>query len=61
MEFTTEIQKFAVTDIVRVIGCPERTAYSWIMGEKAPVEWVQKLVLRALSRTRPTRRDSQRG
>lgn len=61
MDFPAEIKKFSAADIVRVIGCPERTAYSWIMGEKAPVDWVQRLVLRALIRTRPTRRDSQRG
>jgi len=56
MDFPAEIKKFTASDIVRVIGCPERTAYSWIMGEKFPAEWVQRLILKALKRTRPTRR-----
>jgi hypothetical protein len=56
MDFPQEIKKFSAADIVRVVGCPERTAYSWIMGEKFPPEWAQVLVLRALKRTRSTRR-----
>jgi succinate dehydrogenase flavin-adding protein (antitoxin of CptAB toxin-antitoxin module) len=58
MDFPTEIRKWSAADIVRVIGCPERTAYSWIMGEKFPPEWAQRLVLAKL-KGRPTRRQSQ--
>jgi hypothetical protein len=50
MDFVTECKRVGATEIVRVLGCPERTAYSWIMGERLPPEWVQRLILARLKR-----------
>jgi succinate dehydrogenase flavin-adding protein (antitoxin of CptAB toxin-antitoxin module) len=60
MDFVSEIKRVGVAEAVRVLGCPERTAYSWVMGERLPPEWVQKLVISRLRKIRPTRRQSQR-
>jgi hypothetical protein len=60
MDFKGEIKRFAPEDIMRVVGCPRRTAFSWVMGERLPPVWVQRLVLRALARTAQRRR-SQKG
>ena len=59
MDFVKEIKRVGVAEVVRVLECPERTAYSWVMGDRLPPEWVQKLVISRLRKIRPTRRDSQ--
>ena len=58
MDFVSECKRVGAAEIVRRIGCPERTAYSWIMGERLPPEWVQALVVARL-KGRPTKRQSQ--
>lgn len=58
MDFVSECKRVGAAEIVRRIGCPERTAYSWIMGERLPPEWAQALVLARL-KGRPTKRQSQ--
>ncbi len=55
MDFVTECKRAGAAEIVRRIGCPERTAYSWIMGERLPPEWVRKLVLAKLQNSPPRR------
>lgn len=55
MDFVSECKRVGVAEVVRVLGCPERTAYSWIMGDRLPPEWVQKMVLAKL-KARPTKR-----
>lgn len=60
MDFVSEIKRVGVAEVVRVLGCPERTAYSWVMGDRLPPEWVQKLVISRLRKIRPTKRQSQR-
>lgn len=55
MDFVAECKRVGGAEIVRVIGCPERTAYSWIMGERIPPEWAQRLVIARLRR-RPAKK-----
>ena len=55
MDFVSECKRVGVAEVVRVLGCPERTAYSWIMGERLPPDWVQRLVLKALKKRSPTK------
>lgn len=60
MAFVSECKRVGAAEIVRLVGCPERTAYSWIMGDRLPPEWVRSLVLARLKKARPTTRQSQR-
>lgn len=53
MDFLELCRSLGAPEIIRRIGCPERTAYSWIMGDKVPRGWVQRLVVRELKRKRP--------
>lgn len=53
MDFVKEIKKWSATKMVEVLGCPERTAYSWRMGERLPPEWVQRLILDRMKRVKP--------
>jgi len=59
MDFVSECKRVGVAEVVRVLGCPERTAYSWVMGDRLPAEWVQRLALSKLQK-RPTKGQSQR-
>jgi hypothetical protein len=54
MDFVTEIKTRPVAELVAAIGAPERTIYSWKMGERLPPEWVQRLILKALKKRSPT-------
>lgn len=55
MDFVTEIKARPVAELVAAIGAPERTIYSWKMGERLPPDWVQRLVLKALKKRSPTK------
>ena len=59
MNFVSQCKAAGAAEIVRRVGCSERTAYSWLMGDRLPPDWVQRLVLAKLKK-RPTRRQSQR-
>lgn len=48
MEFVKAIAPFKAAQIVEILGCPERTAFAWLRGERLPPEWVQRLVLEKL-------------
>ena len=48
MDFTRKLESWTAPEIMRAIGCPERTAYSWKKGERLPPEWAQRLVLERL-------------
>ena len=50
MDFLTEIKARPAAEIVAAIRAPERTVYSWKMGERLPPAWVQWLILKSLSR-----------
>jgi DNA-binding transcriptional regulator YiaG len=56
MEFVRELEPWSAAHIAETLGCPERTVYSWKMGERLPPDWVQRLVIARLKKTRPTRR-----
>lgn len=53
MDFVTGLKPWTVAKIVEVIGVPERTVYSWRMGERLPPPWVQRLVLDRMKRVKP--------
>jgi len=55
MDFVTEIKTRPVAELAAAIGAPERTIYSWKMGERLPPDWVQRLVLKALKKRSPTK------
>lgn len=54
MDFVSEIKARPAAEIVAAIGAPERTVYSWKMGERLPPEWVQRLVIAALKKKKKT-------
>jgi hypothetical protein len=54
MDFVSEIKARPVAEIVSAIGAPERTVYSWKMGDRLPPDWVQRLILKALKKRSPT-------
>ena len=58
MEFAKTIEGFTAAEIAAKLGCPERIAYAWKVGERQPRPWIQKLILKELGR--PTKRQSQR-
>lgn len=53
MDFVKELKPWSVPKIVEILGVPERTAYSWRMGDRLPPEWVQKLVIDRMKRVKP--------
>lgn len=53
MEFVKALEPWTVPKIVEVLGVPERTVYSWRMGERLPPDWVQRLVLERMKRVKP--------
>lgn len=50
MDFVELVRSIPVGDIVASLGAPERTVYSWRMGDRLPPEWVQRLVVARLKR-----------
>lgn len=50
MDFVEIVRGRSVAEIVELLGAPERTVYSWRMGERLPPEWVQRLVVARLKR-----------
>jgi hypothetical protein len=53
MDFVKELKPWSVPKIVEILGVPERTAYSWRMGDRLPPEWVQRLVIERMKRVKP--------
>lgn len=53
MNFVTALKPWSVAKLVEVLGCPERTVYSWRMGDRLPPEWVQRLILERMKRVKP--------
>jgi antitoxin HicB len=57
MDFVKALEPWTVPKIVEILGVPERTVYSWRMGERLPPEWVQRLVLERMKRVKPDASD----
>lgn len=53
MDFVEALKPWTVPKIVEILGCPERTVYSWRMGERLPPVWVQTLVVDRMKRVKP--------
>ena len=53
MNFVTALKPWSVAKLVEVLGVPERTVYSWRMGDRLPPEWVQRLILERMKRVKP--------
>lgn len=53
MDFVTALKPWTVAKIVETLGCPERTVYSWRMGDRIPPEWVQRLVVERMKKVKP--------
>lgn len=43
--FAQAVASRPVPEIVKALGCPVRTAFSWKSGERLPPEWLQKLIM----------------
>jgi|GEM_PF-5790672 len=54
VDFVKSLEQWSAVKIAEILGCPERTVYSWKMGERLPPEWVQRLVLDRLKKVKPT-------
>lgn len=52
MDFVEALKPWTVPKLVEILGCPERTVYSWRMGERLPPEWVQRLVIERMKRVK---------
>lgn len=55
MTFKAQLERWTAALIIKTIGCPERTAFSWKSGDKVPPVWVQRLVLDRLKRVKGDR------
>jgi hypothetical protein len=44
-DWLTEISKFSAAEIVAALGCPRKTAYAWLSGQRHPPEWLQPILL----------------
>lgn len=60
MAFVDDLKPWSVAKTCEVLGIPERTVYSWRMGERLPPEWVQRLVVERMKRVKPDAQESRK-
>jgi hypothetical protein len=52
MDFQDALQKWTPREIADALGCPLRTAYKWRDGERVPPDWLCRLILAHLKKSK---------
>lgn len=60
MAFVDDLKPWTVAKLCETLGVPERTVYSWRMGERLPAPWVQRLILDRMKRVKPDAEESRK-
>jgi hypothetical protein len=50
--FAEALKQTPAAQIAAIVGCPERTVYAWRAGKRIPSDWVQRLVLDVVAKTK---------